>query len=110
MRLITHHLHEMQRRVVFVETNRLFAIRNIKFFFTFCETGDRDLVDAESLQRRESGIELAAPTIDENHVRQRLRLTQETPVAAIDRLRHRAEVVCSDNRLDVEDTILILVE
>src|SRR5687767_10318427 len=45
MRLITNGLQQLERWITAFETNGLLTIRNIKFFFTFCETGDGDAFD-----------------------------------------------------------------
>ena len=69
MRLVAHHLQQLQRGIVAIEADRFLAIGNVNLFLAFCETSDGDAFDAEAIQRRQRGIQLPSAAIDEDHVR-----------------------------------------
>src|SRR5204863_2146114 len=90
--------------------DRVHAIGNVNLFLAFRQSRDRQLFDAEFRERRTRGVELSAAAVDQDHVRQRLRLIDQASIPPIDRLGHGSEVVRADDRADVEDAILVLVE
>src|SRR6266849_2639553 len=110
MRFVTHHLQQLQRRFVTIQTNGLFAIGNVNLFFAFCESRNGDAFDPQPIERGQGGVELSSPAVDEDHVGQRTLFLQQSPIASIDGLGHRPEIVGARDAADIEDAVLILVE
>src|SRR5437762_5064310 len=105
MRLVAYHLQKLQCGIVAIESDRFVAIGNVNLLFAFRESRDRDLLDAEFVERRERGVELSASAVDQNEIGQRLLFFEQTPITTIHRLGHRSKIIGSDDRLDVEDAV-----
>src|SRR5438874_1987002 len=110
MRFVTDHLQKLQCGIVAIESDRFVAIRNVNLLFAFRESRDRDLLDAEFVERRERGVELSAAAVDQNEIGQSLFFFEQSSIATIDRFSHRSKIIGADDGLDIEDAVLVLVE
>ncbi len=110
MRLVAHHLQQLQRRIVPIEPDRIVGVGHVDLFLAFRQTGDRDSFDAQPIERRERRVELSPSAVDQDHVRQGPAFVEQPSITPIDRLGHRAKIVRAGDAADVEHPVLVFVE
>src|SRR5438270_1289661 len=53
MRFIAHHLQQLQRGIAALQADRILALGDVDLLLALGQAGDRDLLDAELVQRRQ---------------------------------------------------------
>src|SRR4051812_17589558 len=93
VRLVSDPLDQEQRRIVFGQRDRLFAIAREEQLL-FLRDADRDQVgEAKIFERGISGGQLTFAAVDQNQLGKRAALFEQLPIPAHHHLAHRREVV-----------------
>src|SRR5690606_21596480 len=108
--LVADALEQLQPRIRPAQPQRLGEPGDVHLLLALGERDHRHLLHAEPRERRERGVELAAAAVDQDQVRKLARLLELSPVAALDRLLDRAEIVGAGQPPQIEAPVVTLAQ
>lgn len=109
MYLVADGLQEAQRVVMPVKRERLFAVWQKEEFLLFGERRDREGTEAQRKQRLARGVELPAPAVDQDEIREGLVFIHEPLVAPPDRFLYRGKIILSRHAPDNETAVIFCI-